>query len=89
MSAEPGERGPGVVTRVPGSVVRAVLLGLLPVALAAGLWRLERDRPAWVLPGSPQTPFHATVSLAALPRLVLAVHYPWYGTPGGPAGGPW
>ena len=32
-----------------GSVVRALLLGLLPVALAAGVWRVERDRPGWLL----------------------------------------
>jgi glycoprotein endo-alpha-1,2-mannosidase len=74
---------------VTRSVVGAVLLGLVPVALATGLWRLERDRPDWLaagpsraaaLPGGPPSP---------LPRLVLAVHYPWYGTPTGPAGRWW
>lgn len=67
-------------------VVRAVLLGLLPVALAAGLWRVERDRPAWLAWGPPPVSSRVAVPLPALPRLVLAVHYPWYGTPVGPAG---
>jgi hypothetical protein len=72
---------------VPSWAVRAVLLGLLPVALAAGAWRLERDRPTWGLPGwTRSASHHAAVSLSGLPRLVLAVHYPWYGTPWGPAG---
>ncbi len=30
--------------------------------------------------------FDAAGSLPTPPRLVLAVHYPWYGTPGGPTG---
>ena len=74
------------MSRVTASVVRAVLLGLLPVALAAGLWRVERDRPAWLAPGAARAASPAVTPLPALPRLVLAVYYPWYGTPGGPAG---
>jgi glycoprotein endo-alpha-1,2-mannosidase len=65
------------------ALARVVALGLLPLAVAAGAWRLERDRPGWRLPaaglGSPS-------ATGVLPRLVLAVHYPWYGTPQGPSG---
>lgn len=68
------------------SVVRALLLGLLPVALVAGLWQAERDRPLWLIRGSAPGPVAVSRSPAAWPRLVLAVHYPWYGTPGGPTG---
>jgi glycoprotein endo-alpha-1,2-mannosidase len=77
------------VLRASVPIVRVVLLGLLPVALAAGLWRLERDRPAWLAPGPARAPSAAAGSASALPRLVLAVHYPWYGTPTGPAGRWW
>lgn len=68
----------------PGRVA-AILLGLLPALLAAGLWRLERDHPLWRRPplGAVARP---RVAPAALPRLVLAFHYPWYGTPTGPTG---
>jgi hypothetical protein len=66
---------------MPG-LLRVLVLGLLPVVLGAAVWRLERDRPTWRTPGPP-APAGAP---AALPRLVLAVHYPWYGTPWGPAG---
>lgn len=65
------------------TVVRAVLLGLLPAALAAALWRVERDRPAWLAPHQAPAPLPPA---PALRRLVLAVHYPWYGTPAGPTG---
>jgi glycoprotein endo-alpha-1,2-mannosidase len=68
------------------TVVRAILLGLLPVALAVGAWRLERDRPAWLVAGPSRASLPMGPSLPPLPRLVLAVHYPWYGTPAGPAG---
>ena len=64
--------------------VRAVLLGILPVALALSFWRGERDRPLWLQPGMfPPAPARF---LPDSPRLVLAVHYPWYGTPDGPTG---
>ena len=66
-------------------IARAVLLGLLPVALAAGLWRLERDRPLWRGPSPASVRPTPARSLSGSSRLVLAVHYPWYGTPDGPA----
>jgi glycoprotein endo-alpha-1,2-mannosidase len=66
----------------------ALALALLPALLAGGAWRLERDFPGWRHPGlwgSP--PPSAPVSGSApLDPLVLAVHYPWYGTPEGPTG---
>jgi hypothetical protein len=71
---------------VTAPVVRAILLGILPVALAAAVWRVERDRPTWLTPAPPRPSFPAPALRPALPRLVLAVHYPWYGMPGGPAG---
>jgi glycoprotein endo-alpha-1,2-mannosidase len=86
VSIGPGEREAGRVRGVNGPALRAILLGLLPVALAAGCWRLERDRPVWPLVGWRQTTSRAPVSGSTLPRLVLAFHYPWYGTPGGPTG---
>ncbi len=61
----------------------------MPVALAAGLWRVERDRPAWLLPGMSVGAAPAGAPPPLAPRLVLAVHYPWYGTPAGPAGRWW
>ena len=70
-------------------LVRVVMLGLLPVVLAAGVWRLERDRPGWLVAGEPRPPLPHAVSAPLLPKLVLAVHYPWYGTPTGPAGRWW
>ena len=66
------------------SVVRVVLLGLLPVALAAGIWRVERDRPGWLVAGAVRGPAPRRRALPLAPRLVLAVHYPWYGTPDRP-----
>ena len=68
------------------AVVRAALLGMLPVVLALSLWRAERDRPLWLGPGLAATLPAPAVSLPSSPRLVLAVQYPWYGTPGGPTG---
>jgi glycoprotein endo-alpha-1,2-mannosidase len=83
-------RRPAVRTiRTTLPVVRVVLLGLLPVALASGLWRLERDRPARLAPKRSPVSLAAAGPAFALPRLVLAVHYPWYGTPAGPAGRWW
>lgn len=68
------------------ALVRVLLLGLLPVALAAGVWRLERDRPDWVVErGSRVAPPDPGFS-PPLQKLVLAVHYPWYGMPAGPSG---
>ena len=65
--------------------LHVLLLGLVPVALAAGAWRLERDRPGWLVePGSRSAP-PRSIPAPTLPKLVLAVHYPWYGTPTGPA----
>jgi glycoprotein endo-alpha-1,2-mannosidase len=71
---------------VTRAIARAVLLGLLPVVLAAGLWRAERDRPLWLGPGTTAVLPSSTVALPTSPRLVFAVHYPWYGTPDGPTG---
>lgn len=43
---------------------------------------MERDRPGWrVAAPAPARPLPGP-----LPRLVLAVYYPWYGTPDGPTG---
>jgi len=67
-------------------LARAVVLGLLPVVVAAGVWRLERDRPGWLVAGGSLAPASPAGPLSPLPRLVLAVHYPWYGTPTGPTG---
>jgi hypothetical protein len=75
--------------RAVGPVAGALLLGLLPVALAAGLWRVERNRPAWLAPAPPTISPAPAVSPLLERRLVLAVHYPWYGTPAGPAGRWW
>ena len=71
------------------------LLGLLPALLATVLWRLDRDQPLWRHPSlwagtdsipRPRSPGVANRNPPMLPRLVLAFHYPWYGTPAGPAG---
>jgi hypothetical protein len=67
------------------AALRAVALGLLPVALAAGLWRLERDRPRWLAP--PAAVDSARPAAHPFPRVVLAVLYTWYGTPADPGGG--
>ena len=66
-------------------LVRVMLLGLLPVALAAGIWRLERDLPGWLVPSASRAVSPSAMPAPALLRLVLAVHYPWYGTPDGPS----
>ena len=63
------------------------MLGLLPALAGWGGWRLERDRPLWLRPalwGVPPLPRAAPEAWP--PRRVLAVHYPWYGTPAGPTG---
>ncbi len=75
--------------RVALAAVRPVLLGLLPVALAAGVWRLERDHPGWLVANPPLDSSRIATSPSSLPRLVLAVHSPWYGTPAGPSGRWW
>jgi glycoprotein endo-alpha-1,2-mannosidase len=74
-----------------------VLLGLLPSVVGAAAYRLDRDRPLWRHPGlwgptaaraatgSPVAAAPVSVPPASLRRLVLAFHYPWYGTPEGPA----
>ncbi len=77
------------MSRVSGPVARAIFLGLLPVALAAGLWRVERDRPAWLSPGRSAASPAPAMPPPLEPRRVLAVHYPWYGTPAGPSGRWW
>src|SRR5262249_28017260 len=64
--------------------VHAILLGILPVTLAVGVWRGARDRPLWLELGAPPIPPAPARFLPDPPRLVLAVHYPWYGTPDGP-----
>ena len=47
---------------------------------------MERDRPLWLGAGDcPPVPPRAAAR-GTLRRLVLAVHYPWYGTPDGPTG---
>jgi hypothetical protein len=71
------------------ATVRPVLLALLPLALATGVWRLERDRPAWLVARPPPGASAIATPLAPASRLVLAVHYPWYGTPAGPSGRWW
>jgi hypothetical protein len=68
------------------SVTRVILLGLLPVALAAGLWHVERDLPAWLTPGTAKAAPVPAAPGALGPRRVLAAYYPWYGTPTGPTG---
>jgi hypothetical protein len=70
----------------PGRRAAVLLLALLPAGLAGGLARLDRDLPAWRHPGLWGRGEPGPAAPAALPRLVLAVHYPWYGTPGGPTG---
>jgi hypothetical protein len=67
-------------------VLRVLTLGLLPLGIAAGLWRLERDQPQWLLPGPPPGAVAAPAAPLGPPRRVLAVLYTWHGTPGGPAG---
>lgn len=64
---------------------RAVALGLLPALAAYGLWRLERDQPLWRHPPL-WSVTRPRAAAGPLPRLVLAFHYPWYGTPTGPSG---
>jgi glycoprotein endo-alpha-1,2-mannosidase len=91
----PGRRGPDPLSGAslaPGAravrlwAVRAIVLGLLPLGLAAGLWRAERDQPLWLVRAGRPPAFDAPGSRPASQRLVLAVHYPWYGTPAGPTG---
>jgi glycoprotein endo-alpha-1,2-mannosidase len=62
-----------------------LLLGLLPALAGWGLWRVERDRPLWLRPALWRVE-RPRAAVPGLPRLVLAVHYPWYGTPQGPTG---
>jgi hypothetical protein len=69
---------------VPGAA-RLVLLGLLPALLGGGLWQLERDQPLWRRPDL-WAVARPRPAAGSLPRLVLAFHYPWYGTPAGPSG---
>jgi len=76
-------RDAGALIRVRAAA-RAVVLGLLPVLLGWGVWRLERDQPLWRHPHLWSVTRPLT-SPGTLPRLVLAFHYPWYGTPAGPA----
>ena len=81
--------GPSYMPLAALRVLRPFLLGLLPVALAAGIWRLERDRPMWLVASPPPDSSPMATPLSRLPRRVLAVHYPWYGTPTGPSGRWW
>lgn len=60
-----------------------MLLAVLGFALA--LYRIDRDRPVWLRPHLWGAPRPRTV-IEAPPALVLAFHYPWYGTPAGPTG---
>jgi hypothetical protein len=62
-----------------------VVLALLPAAFAYALWSLEVHRPLWLAPalwGIPPEPPRPAIGSS---RLVLAFHYPWYGTPAGPS----
>src|SRR5262249_53434728 len=90
LDGAPPAAGRAAPRRDPGQepVVRRVallLLGLLPAAVGYGLWRVERDRPLWLRPAL-WAAARPRAAAAGLPRLVLAFHYPWYGTPAGPTG---
>jgi hypothetical protein len=63
----------------------ALLLGLAPAVVGYAVWRIERHHPLALRPRL-SAPAPAVTGVGALPRLVLVVHYPWYGTPEGPTG---
>jgi glycoprotein endo-alpha-1,2-mannosidase len=87
VTASRRSAAPGVAARTIALLLglAPALLGLAPALLGWAVWRLERDQPLWVRPGlwSVARPRPAP---AVLPRLALAFHYPWYGTPAGPTG---
>lgn len=68
-----------------GRAAALAVLGLLPALAAYGLWSVEARRPLWFRP-TLWAVARPRIQPAPLPRLVLAFHYPWYGTPGGPTG---
>jgi hypothetical protein len=62
-----------------------VFLALMPAAFVFALWSLQVHRPLWLAPAlwSVSTP-PPRPGVRPSP-LVLAFHYPWYGTPAGPS----
>ncbi|MGH7268425.1 MAG: endo-1,3-alpha-glucanase family glycosylhydrolase [Candidatus Rokuibacteriota bacterium] len=80
-----GRRDGAALTRSGRAAAFLLLLGLVPAALGYGLWRVARDQPLWLAPRL-WSVSRARPAPVSLPPLVLAFHYPWYGTPSGPTG---